>query len=74
MSADVIAVGIGTLGQARKEFTLEEGSTVADLLDVSGFSAEGFTFKIAGNGEVNADHVLENGDVVALIPAVKNGL
>lgn len=73
MSESVIAVGIGTLGQAVRQFSLAEGATVADLLIAADMSAEGFTFRIAGNGDVSKDTVLENGEVVVLVPAVKNG-
>lgn len=73
MNGSVISVGIGTIGAATKMFTLADGSTVSDLVAAAGMNVDGFTFRIAGNGDVSADHELENGDVVALVPNVKNG-
>ena len=71
---DVISVGIGTIGTATKMFTLAEGSKVKDLVAAAGMSTAGYTFRIAGNGDVSESHVLSNNDIVALVPNVKNGL
>ena len=70
---NVIVASIGTFGSGLREFSLEEGSTLADLLDVADLDGTGYTFKVAGNGEVAESYILRNNDKVVLVQAVKNG-
>ena len=70
---NVIVASIGTFGSGLREFSLAEGSTLADLLDVADLDGAGYTFKVAGNGEVAESYVLRNADKVVLVQAVKNG-
>ena len=70
---NVIVASVGTFGSGLREFSLAEGATLAELLDMADLDGTGYTFKVAGNGEVETSYVLRNGDKVVLVQAVKNG-
>lgn len=65
-------IKVAKLGEKVKEFFLEEGKTVQDVLELAGFRTRGFDLRINGNPAKLTD-VLADGDIVTLIPKIKGG-
>ena len=65
-----ITVKIAQIPGALKEFALDSGSTVADALRVSEFSAENFEINVNGS-RASTDQSLEDGDRITLSKAAK---
>ncbi|MFH1211476.1 MAG: MoaD/ThiS family protein [Candidatus Woesearchaeota archaeon] len=66
-------VKVGKLGESVQEYSLTNGETVADLLAMAGIELE--NEELQRNGQrVELDTVLENGDIVMVVPKVAGAL
>ena len=70
MSNNPKLVKIGKLGESVQEYALTSGETVSDLLEQASIELEGE--EVQRNGQrVSLDTVLEDGDIVMLVPKVE---
>lgn len=69
-STDVIKVKIAPLFAEVKEYTLLVDSTVEDALSVAGISSD-VEVRLAGNGAVEMDSILEDGDEITVVSNAK---
>jgi molybdopterin converting factor small subunit len=66
-------VKVGKLGESVQEYSLTNGETVADLLEMAGIELE--NEELQRNGQrVDLETVLENGDIVMVVPKVAGAL
>jgi len=66
-------VKVAKLGSAVREFFIENGHTVSDVLDMASISP-GSGEKVRVNGaDVPTSTVVQDGDVVTVVPAIKGG-
>lgn len=64
---------VAKLGQAVKEFFVENGSAkVSDALALAGYTEEGYDVRIGG-GAVSMGSPIPNDSVITLIPKLKAG-
>ncbi len=65
-------IKIARLGRKTEEFYVDNGTTVSDLISMSSFSSRGCQIRVNGV-PANSDQVLEDGDIVTLIPMIRGG-
>ena len=66
-------VKVGKLGESVQEYSLTNGETVADLLEMASIELE--NEEVQRNGQrVELDSMLENGDIVMVVPKVAGAL
>jgi len=65
-------IKIAKLGDRVQEFFVDNGSTVADALKLTGYEAIGFDLRVNG-ASAQPEVKLNDGDIVTLVPAIKGG-
>lgn len=66
----MITVKLAQLPGALREFAMEDGATVSDLLDLAGSSSDGFAISVNG-AAASQDTVLSDGANVILSKSAK---
>lgn len=69
-NADMNTVKVGQLPGKIEEYTFEEGTTVAQALEIAGLSAEGFEVKVDGNTAGTSD-IVDGANMILLTKKVK---
>ncbi len=66
----MIFVKVAKLGQAVRDVSLEDNSSVETAIRAAGMTSDGYSVKVNGRNPCGA---LQNNDVVSLVPAIKGG-